>query len=134
MDHVARPNNAQDLEIYALAVSQKSKGKNLRYNELPSRLKTHKNEHVFLDRFRVVDHKARGSHTIVAHIAKDGHSYIHPDIKQNRSLSVREAARLQTFPDDYRFEGSRSSKFRQIGNAVPPMLSSVIAERLTDLL
>jgi len=126
-DHIARPNTKQDLEIYRLAVRAKKKGKNLKYNQLPIRLKTHDNENGFLDRFKVVDAGAKGSHTVVAHISKDGHFYIHPDIRQNRSLTVREAARLQTFPDDYKFEGERGPRFKQIGNAVPPMLSRVIA-------
>ena len=130
MDHVSRPNTAQDLEIYKRAVVAKLQGENLKYNQLPSRLKTHNNEESFLDRFKVVDVSAAGSHTVVAHIAKDGHFYIHPDIKQNRSLTVREAARLQTFPDDYKFEGTRGPQFRQIGNAVPPMLSTIIAQEL----
>ncbi len=130
MDHIARPHKENDLEIYRLAVQVKAGGGNIKYNELPKRLKTHKNEEAFLDRFRVVDAAARGSQTILAHIAKDGHYYIHPDPKQNRSLTVREAARLQTFPDDYKFEGGRGSQFRQIGNAVPPMFSSVIAAEL----
>lgn len=130
MDHVARPNTEQDLEIYRLAVLAKQKGEDIKYYDLPKRLKTHNNEKSFLDRFKVVDGNMRGSHTIVAHLAKDGHSYIHPDLKQNRSITVREAARLQTFPDDYRFEGERGSKFKQIGNAVPPMLSEVIAKEL----
>ena len=130
MDHVSRPNTNQDLEIYRLAVLAKQKGENIKYNNLPKKLKTHTNESSFLDRFKVIDENSRASHTVVAHIAKDGHFYIHPDIMQNRSLSVREAARLQTFPDDYKFEGSRGSKFKQIGNAVPPLLSTVIAKEL----
>ncbi|MDE1874542.1 MAG: DNA cytosine methyltransferase [Patescibacteria group bacterium] len=130
MDHVARPNTKRDLEIYKIALLAKRNGENIKYNELPKRLKTHKNEGGFFDRFKVVDGKAEGSHTVVAHIAKDGHFYIHPDAKQNRSLTVREAARLQTFPDDYKFEGTRGPQFRQIGNAVPPMLSTIIAKEL----
>ncbi len=134
LDHVSRPNTERDLEIYRLAVQLKQNGENLKYNNLPERLKTHKNEKGFLDRFKVVDEKAPGSHTVVAHIGKDGHFYIHPDIAQNRSLSVREAARLQTFPDDYIFEGSRGPQFKQIGNAVPPILAEVIAKTLKEYL
>lgn len=127
IDHRTRPHNDRDLEIYRLAVNLKNNGENLRYNNLPDRLKTHKNEKSFLDRFKVVDAKASGAHTVVAHIGKDGHFYIHPDIQQNRSLSIREAARLQTFPDDFLFEGPRSSRYKQIGNAVPVMLAKEIA-------
>ncbi len=90
MNHIARPNISRDLEIYRRAVVSKKEGENIKYNTLPQKLKTHKNETSFLDRFKVVDFKAKGSHTVVAHIAKDGHFYIHPDIKQNRSLTVRE--------------------------------------------
>lgn len=134
LDHVSRPNTKQDLEIYRLAVLAKQKGENIKYNHLPKRLKTHHNESGFLDRFKVVDEDALGSHTVVAHIAKDGHFYIHPDLKQNRSLTVREAARLQTFPDDYKFEGERGPRLKQIGNAVPPMLSEIIAKELIKYL
>lgn len=134
LDHVSRPNREQDLEIYRLAVMAKQDGGNLKYGELPKRLKTHNNEVSFPDRFKVVDAKARGSHTVVAHLSKDGHFYIHPDIKQNRSITVREAARIQTFPDDYKFEGTRGPQFRQIGNAVPPLLSTIIARKLVKYL
>ena len=125
--HVCRPNNPNDLEIYRIA-SQKLKieGKKLSYNELPERLKRHKNTNAFLNRFNVVGDNIL-SQTIVAHIAMDGHYFIHPDIEQNRSISVREAARIQSFPDDFFFEGSRTSAFKQIGNAVPPLMAEGIA-------
>ncbi|APA91041.1 MULTISPECIES: DNA cytosine methyltransferase [Myroides] len=127
--HLVRPNNKIDLEIYQTAVSLWNKGKRLNYTELPERLITHKNLKSFTNRFQVVNGKGI-SHTVVAHIAMDGHYYIHPDIKQNRSLSVREAARIQSFPDDYFFEGSRTAIFKQIGNAVPPLMAECIAEKI----
>lgn len=133
--HVARPHNDRDLEIYRRAIKKFEKGERLKYPDLPERLKTHKNQKSFVDRYKVVDINGH-SHTMVAHIAKDGHHYIYPDKKQVRSLSVREAARIQSFSDDFFFEGGRTAAFKQIGNAVPPLMAREIAfsikEQLTN--
>jgi DNA (cytosine-5)-methyltransferase 1 len=125
--HITRNHNDRDLEIYSIAINLWLNSKRrLKYNELPERLKTHKNITSFLDRYKVIDPDSH-SHTLVAHIAKDGHYYIYPDTDQVRSISVREAARIQSFPDDYFFEGGRTAAFKQIGNAVPPMMAYKIA-------
>ncbi|MBN8193394.1 DNA cytosine methyltransferase [Bacillus sp. NTK074B] len=132
--HIARPHRELDLEIYRYCVDiWNRERRKVRYNELPERLITHKNTNTFLDRFNVIPYEGI-SNTVVAHIAKDGHYYIHPDIEQNRSISVREAARIQSFPDDYYFETSRTSAFKQIGNAVPPLMARKIAEKIKSTL
>ena len=138
--HQARPHSDQDLEIYRLAVELwNSKQYRLTYGDLPDYLKTHRNRKSFVDRFKVVAADLSYSQTVVAHIAKDGHYYIHPDIRQNRSITPREAARLQTFPDNYYFESTsgipaRTPTFSQIGDAVPVLLARKVAEKLRDLL
>ncbi|MNK17773.1 Modification methylase HaeIII [compost metagenome] len=107
--HISRFNNENDLEIYRIAVEKwVNDGKRLNYGELPPELIKHNNTETFKNRFQVVNHKGV-SHTVVAHICADGHYYIHPDISQNRSITVREAARIQSFPDDYFFESSRTA-------------------------
>ena len=131
--HIARPNNENDLEIYRMAVEEMNQGKRLNYAKLPERLIRHKNTSSFTNRFQVVNGDGI-SHTVVAHIAMDGHYYIHPDIKQNRSITIREAARIQSFPDDYFFQGSRTAVFKQIGNAVPPLMAEKIARKIKEIL
>jgi len=134
--HIARPNNENDREIYKMAIEMWLKDRErIDYSKIPTRLQHHNNKESFLNRFQVVD--PYGScHTVVAHIAMDGHYYIYPvlnpTIENVRSISVREAARLQSFPDDYYFEGSRSAAFKQIGNAVPVVLAHKIAEELKE--
>src|SRR5699024_3040789 len=127
--NICRPNNENDLSIYKIAAEEKKKNKNMKYSDLPVHLITHKKNNIFLDRFKAINGTGY-SHTVVAHIAKDGHYYIHPDVKQNRSITVREAARIQTFPDDFYFENSRTSAFKQIGNAVPPHLSKILSKNI----
>lgn len=130
--NIARPNNERDLEIYRQVNLAKQNGKNLKYYEIDKTLRTHRHNDKFLDRFKSLSWNTQ-SHTIVAHIAKDGHHYIHPDINQNRSITVREAARLQGFPDDYYFLYSRTSAFTQIGNAVPPILSQKFSKVISEI-
>ena len=138
--HIARPHTEQDKGIYKLAVEKWENGQQrLNYNDIPGKWQTHKNKKSFVDRFKVVAGDLPHSQTVVAHICKDGHYYIHPDINQNRSLTPREAARLQTFPDDFYFEGvsekpSRTAAFKQIGNAVPPLMAESIAYKLKEII
>lgn len=123
IQHSSRMNTARDRDIYRRAIKKWDKeGKRLKYSELPSRLQTHKNKTSYLDRFKVVN-KYGYSHSIVAHLSKDGHHFIHPDLNQARSLTVREAARIQSFPDNYKLEGPRLAQFAHIVNAVPPLMS-----------
>ncbi len=134
MNHKARAiNKWYDKEIYQQAIKKSQSHEALNYADLPAELKTHKNEFNFPDRFRVhpVD---RLPHTIVAHISKDGHYNIHPDPAQLRALTVREAARIQSFPDNFKFEGPRTSQYEQVGNAVPPLLAERIAQKIMETL
>jgi DNA (cytosine-5)-methyltransferase 1 len=133
--NIARPHNENDLKIYEMAIDKLTEGVRLKNDKIPDEMRTQENTTSFLDRFKVVNQDDAVSHTMIAHIAKDGHHYIHPDIEQLRSISVREAARIQSFPDDYFFEGVkedqlRTAAFKQIGNAVPPLMANSIAKAI----
>ncbi len=141
LNHETRGHIRKDLHRYFFAaVFTRQHGRSSLLEDLPvSLLPDHKNveaalkETKFNDRFRV-QVAGRPSTTVVSHISKDGHYFIHYDSSQCRSLTVREAARLQTFPDNYRFEGPRTEQYRQVGNAVPPLLAKQIAEKVADLM
>lgn len=129
-NHEARGHMPADLTRYLYAaLFALSAGRSPKADEFPLALApNHKNweSGKFADRFRVQISDGPST-TITSHISKDGHYFIHPDPRQCRSLTVREAARLQTFPDNYLFRGNRTQQFVQVGNAVPPFLSYQIA-------
>ncbi len=139
IQHEARSHIPDDLRRYAyLASVGETEMRSVSLSELPSHLTpNHRNAKgrmaPFQDRFRVQLGKQPSS-TVVSHISKDGNYYIHPDPCQMRSLTVREAARLQTFPDDYLFLGPRTQQYVQVGNAVPPLLANQIAEVVAEML
>ncbi|MCF7552178.1 DNA cytosine methyltransferase [Pseudonocardia sp. WMMC193] len=123
-DHITRPVREDDALAFEL-MDAKTK-----YSELPEEFKRYRDD-IFDDKYKRLDENDL-SRTITAHIAKDGYWYIHP--RQNRTLTVREAARLQTFPDWYRFAGPPSAAFRQIGNAVPPALAQHLGGSIREAL
>lgn len=137
LNHEARGHMKRDLARYLYAAAYgKVKKISPSQSDFPKALAPeHRNwfSGQFADRFRV-QLKNIPSTTITCHIAKDGHYYIHFDPKQCRSMTVREAARLQTFPDNYYFEGNRTEQYVQVGNAVPPILARRIARKVLSVL
>mgnify|MGYP001160392114 FL=1 len=129
-DHVARRNNEKDVERYR--VMAENHWNFLQMLDFRPDL-GHERKRVFYNSYKVQwwDSPAK---TIIAHLYKDGNQFIHPDSHQGRSITVREAARLQSFPDDFVFEGSRTEQFKQIGNAVPPLLAEAIAKGIKKML
>ena len=123
-DHVTRAVRPDDAEIFALMEPGD------KYLDVPERLRRYRSD-IFDDKYLRLSFDDL-SRTITAHIAKDGYWYIHP--REDRTLSIREAARIQTFPDRFRFAGHPSTRYRQIGNAVPPLLASAIATSLRSAL
>lgn len=137
--HESRQHMRSDLHRYMFAACYAEIfGISPRIQQFPERLlPNHDNisaEHIpFKDRFRVQAGNSPST-TIVSHIAKDGHYYIHPDPAQCRSLTVREAARLQTFPDNYFFMGNKTQQYAQVGNAVPPYLAWQVGQIVAGIM
>jgi DNA (cytosine-5)-methyltransferase 1 len=115
-EHICRDVRPDDMEAFRLL------GEGQTYVDLPERLRRYRSD-VFTDKYKRLAW-AELCRSITAHIAKDGYWYIHPD--QHRTLSIREAARIQSFPDDFRFAGMQTHRYRQIGNAVPVLLGEAI--------
>jgi DNA (cytosine-5)-methyltransferase 1 len=128
MDHIARTHNELDKKRYREMSKNKWTFKDL-LEKQPAL--NHINQRVF-DNSYVVQFWDKPARTIIAHLYKDGNQFIHPDHNQERTLTPREAARLQSFPDDFVFEGSRTQQYKQIGNAVPPLMAEAIAKSIKN--
>lgn len=118
VDHICRRYNPQDVEAFAIM------NEGMKYYQLPSRFKRYRDD-IFPDKYKKLVWN-KPSWTVTAHLSKDCYTHIHP--VQARTISIREAARLQSFPDTFKFFGNVGDRYRQIGNAVPPFLAWGIAE------
>ena len=129
-DHVARTHNVEDVKRY-IAMSKYLWDFSTLLLKKPKL--NHRKQRLFNNSY-VVQFWDKPSRTIIAHLYKDGNQFIHPDPNQGRTLTPREAARLQSFPDNFEFHGSRTQQFKQIGNAVPPMMANAIAKSIKSIL
>lgn len=126
MDHIARKHNDLDRERFQVMIHN-----HWSFGQLRRKMPQYEHEHArIFDNSYVVQWWDLPSKTILAHIHKDGFQYIHPDEEQRRTFTVREAARIQSFPDDFEFKGSRGEKYKQIGNAVPPLFAEALAKSI----
>lgn len=120
--HIARNHNERDMKIFKMLKP------GMWVSDLPSKYNPYRKD-IFLDKYKKQPWD-KPSSTILAHLSKDGLMFIHPDEEQNRSLTPREAARLQSFSDNFVFEGPRTSQYVQIGNAVPPLFAKAVAKEI----
>lgn len=126
MDHIARKHNELDRERFQVMIHN-----HWSFGQLRREMPQYEHEHArVFDNSYVVQWWDLPSKTILAHIHKDGFQFIHPDEEQRRTFTVREAARIQSFPDDFEFKGSRGEKYKQIGNAVPPLFAEALAKSI----
>ena len=126
MDHIARKHNDLDRERFQVMIHN-----HWSFGQLRREMPQYEHEHArVFDNSYVVQWWDFPSKTILAHIHKDGFQFIHPDEEQRRTFTVREAARIQSFPDDFEFKGSRGEKYKQIGNAVPPLFAEALAKSI----
>ena len=129
-DHITRTQNEKDTERYSEMAKNHWTFEQLLENRPDL---NHEKKRVFNNSY-TVQFWEKPARTIIAHLSKDGNQFIHPDYRQGRSLSVREAARLQSFPDNFRFSGSMCQQFKQIGNAVPPLFAQCIARNIKKVI
>ena len=126
MDHIARRHNDMDRERFQVMIHN-----HWSFGQLRREMPQYEHEHArVFDNSYVVQWWDLPSKTILAHIYKDGFQFIHPDETQRRTFTVREAARIQSFPDDFVFMGARGEKYKQIGNAVPPLFAEALAKSI----